>query len=151
MDLETIEAIRALKYRYLRTLDLKRWDEFGACFTEDATASYSGGQYEFSGRADIVAFMRESLGPTMITMHQCHHPEIVVEGDRARGTWSLQDTVIMTEFRLMLQGAAFYEDAYVRGTDDQWRISHTGYERTFEHTVSLDDLPSFTLLQNRWQ
>ena len=31
--LEDVEAIRQLKYRYFRCLDLKRWDELGACFT----------------------------------------------------------------------------------------------------------------------
>lgn len=151
MDTDPTEEIRQLKYRYLRTLDLKEWEAFAACLTEDATASYSGGQYEFSGREEIVAFMRQSLGAGMVTMHQCHHPEIAADGDRATGTWSLQDTVIMTELNLMLQGAAFYEDRYVRGVDGEWRISHTGYERTFEYSVSLDDLPSFRLAQNRWR
>ena len=151
MDADTTERIRQLKYRYLRTLDLKEWDAFGACLTEDATASYSGGQFEFSGREEIVAFMRQSLGPGMITMHQCHHPEIAVDGNRATGTWSLHDTVVMTDFNLMLQGAAFYEDRYALDVDGQWRISHTGYVRTFEYTISLDDLPSFELTHNRWR
>jgi len=29
VDLTTLEDLRRLKYRYFRTLDLKRWDEFG--------------------------------------------------------------------------------------------------------------------------
>ena len=45
MDLEALEAIKRLKYRYLRCLDQKLWDEIGECFTEDATAAYSGGEY----------------------------------------------------------------------------------------------------------
>lgn len=144
-----IHEISQLKYRYLRCLDLKRWDDLTACFTENATASYSGGQYEFAGRTDIMAFLAESLGPTFVTMHQCHHPEISIDGDRATGRWALQDTVLMTDYRLILQGAAFYEDRYVR-TDDGWLIAHTGYVRTFEYLVSLDDLPTFRLTANRW-
>ena len=147
---DDVAAVCALKYRYLRTLDLKDWDAFGACFTDDATARYSDGKYEFAGRDAIVGFMREQLGPSMITMHQCHHPEIAIEGDRATGRWSLQDMVLMTEHRLLLQGASFYDDVSVRGDDGRWRIAHTGYVRTFEYMISLDDLPSFNLLQNRW-
>lgn len=149
VDLHALHEITSLKYRYLRCLDLKRWDDLAACFTGDATASYSGGQYEFSGRDDIMAFLEGSLGPTFVTMHQCHHPEIAVDGDTATGLWSLQDTVLMTDFRLVLQGAAFYDDRYVR-VDCGWRIAHTGYVRTFEYMVSLDDLPSFRLTANRW-
>jgi hypothetical protein len=148
-DLMVIDEICQLKYRYLRCLDLKRWDELSGCFTDDATASYSGGQYEFAGRDEIMEFLVESLGPKFVTMHQCHHPEIVVDGDRATGRWALQDTVLMTEYKLILQGAAFYEDRYL-WADGAWRIAHTGYVRTFEYLISLDDLPSFRLTANRW-
>jgi len=47
--LEDIEAIRRLKYKYFRCLDSKLWDEFAECFTEDATTSYSDGQYRPQG------------------------------------------------------------------------------------------------------
>ncbi len=148
-DLVVVDEICRLKYRYLRCLDLKQWDDLAACFTDDATASYSGGQYEFAGRSEIMKFLVESLGPKFVTMHQCHHPEIAVDGDAATGHWALQDTVLMTEYDLLLQGAAFYEDRYVRA-DGAWRIAHTGYVRTFENLISLADLPSFRLTANRW-
>ncbi|HYZ57222.1 MAG TPA: nuclear transport factor 2 family protein [Streptosporangiaceae bacterium] len=38
MDLATLEEIRQLKYRYLRCVDLKRWDEIADTFAADATA-----------------------------------------------------------------------------------------------------------------
>ncbi len=143
MDLVVIEEIRQLKYRYLRSLDLKRWDEFEATFVPEATGDYGEG-LEFTSRAALVAFMRDSLGPRVVTLHQCHHPEIAVDGDDATGTWYLEDKVIMAEHRLILEGAAFYEDRYVR-TPDGWRIAHTGYRRTYEATMSMDDLPSYHL------
>ncbi len=149
-DLVVRDEICNLKYRYLRCLDLKQWDDLSACFTERATASYSAGQHELVGREQIMRFLIESLGTDFVTMHQCHHPEIVVEGDRATGRWALQDTVLMTEHRLILQGAAFYEDDYERGEDGAWRIAHTGYVRTFEYLIGLDDLPTFRLTANRW-
>lgn len=148
-DLVTYRQLEELKYRYLRALDHKDWDLFASLFTSDATAEY-GPRVSFDGPHAIVAFMRENLGPTMITLHQVHHPELQVEGDTATGTWSLQDRVIMTEHRLLLDGMSTYRDRYRRGPDGTWRISHTGYERVFEHMVSFDDVPSFHLTYNKW-
>jgi hypothetical protein len=146
MDLDEmfdIESIKQLKYRYLRTLDLKLWDEFAEVFVPEATGDYGEG-LSFGSRGELVAFMRDCLGPQMVTLHQCHHPEIAVDGARATGVWYLEDKVVMPEHRLVLEGAAFYEDRYVR-TADGWRIEHTGYRRTYEATTSMDDMPSYQL------
>lgn len=125
----------ALKYRYLRHLDLKQWDDFADTLATDVTADYAG--LRFEDRDTLVAYMRENLGPRMITLHQAHHPEIVVDGDTATGRWYLEDKVLMPDFGLTLEGAAFYEDRY-RRTDAGWVIAHTGYRRTYELTTPLD-------------
>ena len=148
MDLITLEEIRRLKYRYLRALDLKLWDEFADTLAPNATAHY-GDRLSFTGRDEIVQYMSRTVGPQIITVHHCHHPEIDVDGDRATGRWALEDTVIITEHRAVLRGAAFYEDRYVR-LDGAWRIEHTGYERLYEAMISLKDLPSFNLTANYW-
>jgi len=133
---DDLEQIRQLKYRYLRTLDTKQWEDFAGCFVPDVTADYAG--LAFSDRDALVEFMRTSLGPDVVTMHHCHHPEIEVDGDTAQGRWYLHDQVISAEHRFRLEGAAFYLDRY-RRTPEGWRISHTGYERTFEATYRLDE------------
>ena len=46
---------------------------------------------------------------------------------------------------MVIKGAAFYQDRYRRGEDGRWRIAHTGYVRTYEAMLSLDDLPSFRI------
>lgn len=156
MDLASLEEIRRVKYRYLRCVDQKRWDELAETFTADATASYGtpalgGKQIELTGRDEILAFLRKRLGPEIITVHFASQPEIDIDGDTATGTWSFEDTVIATGYRVVIKGAAFYEDRYARGgPDGRWRIAHTGYVRTYEAMMSLDDLPSFQLTANRW-
>ena len=154
MDLAALEEIRRVKYRYLRCVDLKLWDEIGDVFTADATVDYGtralGEPIQLRGRAEIVAFLRKSLGPGIVTAHFASQPEINVDGDTARGTWSFEDTVIATEYRVLIKGAAFYEDRYARGEDGGWRISHTGYVRTYEVMMSLDDVPSLQFTANRW-
>lgn len=132
-DLVELEEIRRLKYRYLRCLDQKLWDDIVDCFTPDANASYGGGAYELEGRNAIVGFLRESMGSEgFLSSHRCCHPEIDLTGPgTARGTWALDDTVVHTDFNVVIRGAAFYEDEYVK-IDGAWRIRRTGYRRTFE-------------------
>jgi hypothetical protein len=145
-DLETIREIEQLKYRYLRCLDLKDWDEFGETLAEDVEASY-GQRLQFTGRSQVVDYMRESLPGSIITLHQCHHPEIEISADTATGTWYLEDKVLITEHRLMLTGASFYTDTY-RRVASGWQIATTSYIRTFE---AMEELPqSWKLLANRW-
>ncbi len=152
--LAALEEIRRVKYRYLRCVDLKLWDELAETFTPDATADYGtpalGKPLQLAGRDSIVAFLRDRLGPDIITVHFASQPEIDIDGDTATGTWCFEDTVIATEYRVVITGAAFYEDRYARGEDGQWRIAHTGYVRTYEATLALDDLPSFRITSNRW-
>ena len=82
MDHDTLDELRRLKYRYLRSLDLKRWDEFADTLTPDVDATY-GKRLSFAGRDAVVDYMRSSLPPSIITVHQCHHPELSVAGDTA--------------------------------------------------------------------
>ena len=117
--MDDLEQIRQLKYRYLRTLDTKQWDDFEDCFLPEATADYAG--LAFPDRAALVDYMRSNLGPAIVTMHHVHHPEITVDGDTATGRWYLHDQVISAEYRFKLEGAAFYEDRYVR-TPEGWKV-----------------------------
>jgi hypothetical protein len=149
VDHDVLEELRQLKYRYLRTLDAKEWDEFADTLADDATADY-GDRLSFAGRDAITEYMRTTLTPAIITVHQCHSPELQVDGDTATGVWALDDTVIVTEHRLVLRGAAHYADRYARDGTGVWRIAHTGYRRLYEAMVSLDDLPSWKLTANRW-
>jgi hypothetical protein len=138
---DDLEAIRQLKYRYFRALDLKDWDTLGETLTEDATTAYDSGRYAFEGRAAILEFLRGALGSRrMISMHHGHHPEIELTGEgTARGTWYLEDKVYFLDANTVLRGAAFYSDEYVK-VAGAWKIRATGYERTFEE-IELREAP----------
>ena len=146
--LVAVEEIQRLKYRYLRTLDLKRWDEFADTLAPDATADYGSqvgqGPLRFTGRDAIVGYMSGAIGPDITTVHVCHHPEITVDGDTAEATWCLEDTVLATGFGTMIRGAAYYSDRY-RRDDGVWRIVHTGYTRLYEAVIPFDALPGLRL------
>jgi SnoaL-like domain len=138
-NLADVEAIKQVKYRYLRALDTKHWDDYADTMTEDIKADYGpsiGNELHFTNRTELVEYMRSSLGPGVLTEHRVTHPEIIIDGDTATGSWYLQDRVIVAELEFMLIGAAFYRDTY-RRTENGWRISVTGYDRTYDATMSL--------------
>jgi hypothetical protein len=141
-NLAEIEAIKQVKYRYLRALDTKHWDDFADTLTEDVIGDYGeslGEEHHFTDRATLVEFMRTSMPAGIITEHRVTHPEIDIDGDQATGIWYLQDKVIAAEFNFMLVGAGFYHDTY-RRTADGWRISKTGYDRTYDASLSTETL-----------
>jgi SnoaL-like protein len=145
-----IDEIKRVKYRYLRALDTKNWDDFADTLTADVIADYGeslGTDHRFTDRDALVNYLRTSLGPQVITEHRVGHPEITLDGDDASGTWYLQDRVIVAEVNFMLIGAAFYRDRY-RRTRDGWKISATGYDRTYDASMSLEGL-NFTVKPGR--
>jgi len=142
LAMSDLEEIKRVKYRYMRTLDTRDWDEYADTMTEDVIGDYGsslGETHSFTDRDSLVEYMRTSLPPTTITEHRVTHPEIDIDGDEATATWYLQDKVIVPEFDFMLIGAGFYHDRY-RRTPDGWKISATGYDRTYDATLSLKAL-----------
>jgi bile-acid 7alpha-dehydratase len=150
-DLQEIEAIKRLKYKYFRCLDTKLWDEMRECFTEDATAAYASGKYSFQGREQILKFLIDAMNrPTVLSAHHGHHPEIELTGTTtAVGVWALADTFIDLQAGITIRGAAYYRDEYVK-VGGQWKIKSTGYDRTFEEFESRADIPSLQITENRF-
>ncbi len=148
LDLHELEAIKALKHKYMRCVDEKRWEELSACFTEDATCSYSGGKFAYAGRDEIMKFLVQSMDrPGFLSSHRVSQPEIeFTSATTAKGIWALEDTVIDLDFQITLRGAAFYRDEYVK-QGGEWKIKHTGYVRTFEEIQSRKETPGLTLTQ----
>ena len=148
-DLDELEAIKRLKYKYLRCLDTKAWPELAECFVEDAISTYDSGKYTFEGRDQIIGFLEKVLGlPTMLTLHQVHHPEIeLTSATTATGTWYLEDMVIDTRSNTTLRGASFYHDEYVK-VGGAWKLKSTGYERTFEEVQDRSETPSLKITKS---
>lgn len=132
-DLAEVEGIKRLKYKYVRCLDQKLWDDIATCFVPEATASYGGGAYVFEGRDAILTFLRDSMGSeSFLSSHVVSQPEIELTGpDTATGVWKLEDVAILVDLGITVRGAAFYSDEYVK-VDGDWKIRATGYKRSFE-------------------
>jgi hypothetical protein len=124
--LADIEAIKQMKYRYIRLVDAHRFEEWGEqSLTEDCYLSTTDlGAAE--GRANIVARVAQAYGSAK-TIHQVHMPEITITGpDTASGVWSIDDysTWVVDGARAIECGRGHYEEDYVR-TDKGWRIKRS--------------------------
>lgn len=148
-----LEAIKRLKYKYQRCIDTKQWDELRDCFTEDAAAAYSSGKFSFQGRESILKFLSDAMGgDSFHSSHQVSQPEIdLIDENTATGRWCLTDHVIDTKFEITIRGAAFYDDEYRKGKDGVWRISRTGYTRTYEEMYARKSVDGLKLTESRWQ
>jgi hypothetical protein len=140
-DLVDLEAIKTVKYRYLRAVDLRDWELLASVLTEDATAAYAAGKLSFEGRDAIVGFLRDSMPPgEMLSSHRVHHPEIeLTSPTTATARWALDDIVIMPAANFALRGAAYYTDEMIK-VDGEWKIHRTGYRRLYEETMSRDGI-----------
>jgi hypothetical protein len=153
IDWQDLEAVKRVKYKYMRCVDTKNWSELETCFTVNATASYSGGKYSADGRSAILEFLTRTLdSKDILTSHCVHHPEIDFQSEtEATGIWAIEDTVIHETFGVTIRGSAFYEDRYVKESDGAWRIAHTGYKRTYEEMFARASIEGLRLTAHRWK
>jgi hypothetical protein len=126
-----IEAIKQLKARYFRLMDLKQWDDWGLVFTTNCLMEVPEADVVNNGREAIVTHVSGALVGAR-TCHHGHMPEIEITGDgTARGTWAMFDYVEWDEtdgVRVGLQGYGHYREEYER-EDGEWRISRIRLER----------------------
>ena len=116
-----IEAIKALKAKYFRTVDSKDWDGLSSCFTHDLVADYGGWSgIRSKGRDNCIAQAKDVLKDAE-TIHHGHMPEIVLSGDgTATGIWSMEDIVKLPG--LLIHGWGHYHENY-RKENGVWKIS----------------------------
>ena len=152
-DLAAIEAVKQLKYRYLRCLDTKDWAGMAEVLAPACTASYGGGAYAFEGRDEILSFLERTMGSTeVLSSHRVHHPEIQLDADRegAEARWALDDTVLLLAYEITVRGSAYYQDRYELDDDGIWRIAHTGYRRIFEEIQPRAPVEGLTVTASWW-
>jgi len=125
-----IEAIKAIKHKYIRLVDTKRWEEWRELFTDDCILSTEGGVHE--GPDAIMRGVSKSIGDGN-TIHRVTMPEITFTGpDSADVIWGQQDVVsVMHKGKeYSFQGYGYYHEQYVRRADG-WKIRRSVLKRRY--------------------
>jgi hypothetical protein len=134
--MDDIEAIKQLKARYCRTMDTKNWTGMRQLFTDDVTmdTTDSGGGV-ITGADDFLAFLVQAIGE-VVTVHQCHTPEIeLISATAATGIWAMEDMLRFPDGS-ELHGYGHYHETYEAG-EQGWRIASSTLTR-----LRMDFLPA---------
>lgn len=130
------QALRDLNERYFNALDRLDFDALGACFTEDATAVYLGGDWRMDGREAIVERL-EAIRSFDSTLHAPATMSFAVAVAEATGEVFAVANVAVSEDgvqRLMVRGLR-YRDRYALG-DGGWRIAHRAQDPLWQYDVA---------------
>jgi hypothetical protein len=121
---DDIEAIRQLKARYFRCMDLKDWDGLAAVFTDDVEIDMRGeGAGVTNSVAEYLPFLRDAIGD-VTTVHHGHMPEIeLTSSTTASGIWAMEDQLWWPPGGPIahLHGFGHYHETYEK-TAEGWRI-----------------------------
>lgn len=144
-NLEAIEQIKALKYRYWRACDGKDPAGFSACFVSEGAVIDYGRMGSFDDAAPMVdVFRRFACAEVdeqyvVLDMHHGTHPDIEITGDgTARGRWSLQFRQINVMNRTETLAVGEYVDEYVR-VDGRWLMSVCRFTEQWWHVRALGE------------
>jgi hypothetical protein len=145
-ELYAREQIRQVKWKNLRCLDTKRWDEMATTYHPDCTTSWLDGRLVLEGRDAIMAFLRKTpFARTVdpwVTVHAAECIEIdFVTSEHARSVSRLYNPMWSPDADLSLRLLAFYHDEF-RLLDGKWLISHTGHEYILDEAFGWKDVPS---------
>lgn len=122
--LESQDAIRRLKARYMQACDDRRGPAIADLFWPDgiweATGPNTAGPVV--GRDAIAAMFEAAPRRLTFTTHYLTNEEIVVEGDRASGCWKLFEPCTFKD-KLALWMGGRYVNTFER-RNGEWRFAH---------------------------
>jgi len=126
-------AVRALIERYADAVNRRDAADFAALWTEDGVWEVFG--REIAGRDAVVGAWRAAMGGFSFVFPTVHAGVIEVEGDTARGRWSVSEQLVDArgEPGLLL---ALYHDVYRREAGG-WRIARRRLEPLYQGPPDL--------------
>lgn len=129
-QLESKEAIRELKARYLRGCDLKQVDEIRSTMLPDVQIEYEGFPPFSDREAFLEIYQQMACQPGVFDIHHATNSVIrFTSADEAIGLWSLNFRSVILSMNLITQLGVEYEDRYVR-INGEWLIAETRSRRT---------------------
>jgi NADPH2:quinone reductase len=122
--LAAIEDIKALRARFARCMDTKKWVEMHDTIASDCVfdARMEGVVDDlWIGAEDIVANIRRTL-ETAVSVHHATMPEIeITSPTTAKAIWAMDD-LLRFPGDLVLVGYGHYHEGYEKQADGKWRL-----------------------------
>lgn len=122
--LEDLEALRALKARYLNACDQQDPQLAAGCFAPGEILIDMGHLGQLTSREQFAAVFSE-LGchPFVLDLHHGGNPELAfIDDDHATGVWSLDYRNLNTQANTVTFLAVTYHDEY-RRLEGEWHIT----------------------------
>lgn len=122
---EDIEEIKQLQIHYVNCLQHAQYDDMIDCFAEDCAIQLFGPEEPITGKVAVAKTFREGISQTHFGQEGdvLLHPIISVDGDKAKGTWTIYLLYFHPQTHQSLfwvQG--FYDMEYVR-ENGKWKFS----------------------------
>jgi hypothetical protein len=141
-NIEDIEAIKRLQYRYIEYLSYTKWDALVECFSENAEVDLGEGTQPstiIKGKEEIRKLYKEGVSISHVGREGIFvvHPVIEVEGDRATGTWLSYFMNIRSRGRepLLYWMQGTYECKYVK-ENNVWKFSSMKWRARLKYQQS---------------
>ena len=135
--LEDLEEIKKLHQKYMDMMDNLHYEEVPDLFTEDATVQIRNSEIKRGKKELAEIYMgileKRSNVRDIDIAHIVIHPDITVDGDTAKGTWS----VYMLFHEPDIQWVQGRNDCEYRKENGIWKISKLKFTRTLASDPSL--------------
>ncbi len=139
-QLEAVEAIKRVKYKYLFNCDQKKPEQVRECFADGKVDIDFGRIGRFDSADALVAVYTEmACHEHIVEMHHAQNPQIeLLGGGRARGLWGLYYHMIDTQQQTATQLGGYYEDEYVY-VEGAWKIRATRFVVTSSQVLDVSE------------
>ena len=145
-QLDAVEQIERLKYRYFMCVDTGDFDAFRELCLKDVDIDIKLGIFhmKFDNVEDFIAENKKAYSKQVISSHTGHHPQIDILSDTtASGSWYLIDKAILFTDNVILNGCSLYQDLYEKA-GGIWKFKRISYRRVYEMVDPLRDRPNVT-------
>ena len=108
-------------FRYFSSVDLRDWESWGSCLTDDAEIDLEFGKQV--GRENVVQWAADGLADVDATHHMSSNLEITIDGDTATVRADLLTTHVVAREGVVerLTAGGVYDYTFLR-TADGWKI-----------------------------
>jgi hypothetical protein len=146
-QLHEMEAVKQVHIRYFRSMDAKRWQDFGELFVADSVVRFvAAGEVGklrgpalpdqvIRGRDEIVAAYSKTLHDA-VTKHHGYLPEVVLtSATTATSLWQVQEHIEAgagSPLESVDVGYGYHSSQYEKCADGCWRISELDIARSVE-------------------